>query len=309
MKILEMTAVSRTYVLRNGEKVEAVKPADVKIGKGEIVALVGESGSGKSTLAKLALALEKPDEGAVMLCGENIGNMTRSEFRRKRLAIQPVFQDPTAAFNPRRSIGSVLEEAIGCRIEATADPEATAVDILNKVGLSPGASYLKRFPHELSGGQRQRLGIARALAAMPKLIVADEPLSGADVSIRGQILNLLLELRDELGLALLFITHDISIAEAFADRVIVMYRGTVVEEGPASDVLSRPSHPYTKLLQAAIPSVELSDRDLSRFVVEKPDIANCCFHHRCASATAGCLEAKPSLRKISEGRRSRCLNA
>ena len=255
--IFELRGVSRTYRLKNGEQVPALKPTDLTIRPGEIVALVGESGSGKSTLAKIALSLEQPDTGEVMLAGTPVRQMSAAELRRRRLEVQPVFQDPSAAFNPRRSVADALLEAVACLPQRPADPMAAVIEALERVGLIPGETYLKRFPHELSGGQRQRLGIARALAARPRLIVADEPLSGADVSIRGQILNLLLQLKDDDHLALLFITHDISIAEVFADRVLVMHRGTVVEEGRASEVLSRPAHDYTRTMKAAVPTIRL----------------------------------------------------
>ncbi|CAH1649789.1 putative Glutathione import ATP-binding protein GsiA [Hyphomicrobiales bacterium] len=257
--ILEIKDASRTYRLKNGEKVAALKPTNLTIRPGEIVALVGESGSGKSTLAKIALSLEQPDSGDVILAGTSARQLSTAELRRRRLEVQPVFQDPSAAFNPRRSVAEALKEAVRCRADRPTDPSAAAIEALERVGLAPGEAYLKRFPHELSGGQRQRLGLARALAARPRLIVADEPLSGADVSIRGQILNLLLQLKEEDDLALLFITHDISIAEVFADRVLVMHRGVVVEEGRAAEVLSNPAHDYTRMMKAAVPSIRLLD--------------------------------------------------
>lgn len=253
--ILELDQVERTYTGR-GTPVKALLPSTMSIAPGEIVALVGESGSGKSTLAKVALALEVPDKGRVRLEGRDLFAMPKQELRRHRVAMQPVFQDPTAAFNPRRSIRQVLFEAIACRGDVAGDPEVLAIEVLERVGLTPGAMFLDRYPHEISGGQRQRLGIARALATRPKLIIADEPLSGADVSIRGQILNLLLDLRQAQGLSILFITHDISIAEVFADRVLVMHRGAIVEQGKASEVLRAPTHPYTRLLMAAVPSID-----------------------------------------------------
>jgi len=260
--ILALRSVSRNYVLKTGERVAALKPMDLKIRAGEIVALVGESGSGKSTLARIALSLETPDSGEVILQGRPVASMGAAELRHRRLVIQPIFQDPSSAFNPRRSIASALTDAILCREGEVADLREAAIEVLEKVGLSPGDSFLRRFPHELSGGQRQRLGVARALAARPRLIVADEPLSGADVSIRGRILNLLLDLRDEYGLALLFITHDISIAEVFADRVLVMHRGVVVEQGGASEVLGSPRHAYTRMMKAAIPAIDLGEAGL-----------------------------------------------
>ncbi|WP_298727591.1 ABC transporter ATP-binding protein [uncultured Ferrovibrio sp.] len=305
--VLELDEVERTFVGRDGSEVKAVRPSRLHIAPGEIVALVGESGSGKSTLAKIALALELPDKGSVRLEGRDLLRLSKRELRRRRIAMQPVFQDPTAAFNPRRSIRQVLYEAIACRSGHTADPERLALEILHRVGLTPAANFIDRYPHEISGGQRQRLGIARALAAKPKIIIADEPLSGADVSIRGQILNLLLDLRREEGLSILFITHDISIAEVFADRVVVMYRGMIVEEGPASEVLKNPAHPYTRLLWAAVPHIDGDDIEaVRRLIIARPEGSGCPFYSRCVSAIERCAQEMPGSHSLGQTRQYRC---
>jgi oligopeptide/dipeptide ABC transporter ATP-binding protein len=306
--ILQLEEVRRTFVSRSGRSVHAVLPTDLHVDDGEIVALVGESGSGKSTLAQIALGLEKPDAGRVLLAGQDLHAMPPSKLRRSRVVMQPVFQDSTAAFNPRRSVLQILHEAMMCRPEPVPDPRAEAITLLERVGL-PGAFLLDRFHHELSGGQRQRLGIARALAARPRILIADEPLSGADVSIRGQLLNLLVDLCRTEGLAILFITHDISIAEVFADRVMVMYRGQIVEEGPAEQVLSRPSHPYTKLLNAAVPSIDSGYVAVRELLVSRPDSSGCPFDSRCAFAVERCTRESPVFSDWNTGRRFKCFVA
>jgi ABC-type glutathione transport system ATPase component len=248
--LLELNEVAKTFRSVSGDRIPAVRGVSLAIHPGETLALVGESGSGKSTLGRIALGLIRPDSGAVLLRGRDLTHLTRREFREARKAVQPIFQDATASLNPRRSVSRIMAQALR---QSKASPVPDAASVLDSVGLRPGAEYLARHPHELSGGQRQRLALARALAMAPALIIADEPLSGADVSIRGQILNLLLDIRQARGVAYLMITHDISIARAFADRVAVMQRGVIVESGRAEEVLAAPGHEYTKRLVAAVP--------------------------------------------------------
>jgi ABC-type glutathione transport system ATPase component len=251
--VLELAGVTKTFKQSGGATVQAVKATDLRVDHAETVALVGESGSGKSTLGRIALCLLRPDAGRVLLRGQDMTGLAGRALREARTVMQPIFQDPTSSFNPRRTVRTLLAQALP-HIEPAAR-EARSLDLLDRTGLSPGREYLDRLPHELSGGQRQRLALARAIAMDPALIVADEPLSGADVSIRGQLLNLLLDLQRERGVAYLMITHDISIARAFADRVAVMARGEIVEHGPARDVLADPQHPYTQRLVAAVPTI------------------------------------------------------
>ncbi len=252
--------ISKRFAAPNGQSVLAVNDVSLHVGKGETVALVGESGSGKSTLGRIALCLTRPDAGEVRFRGEALSAMPPARLRRARVAMQPVFQDPTASFNPRQTVQVAMGNALGHH--PATDRPRLAANLLDRVGLSPGLALLPRMPNELSGGQRQRLAIARALAMDPVLIIADEPLSGADVSIRGQILNLLLDLQDERGVAFLMITHDISIARSFAHRVAVMQKGEIVETGDAQTVLTRPEHPYTRRLVAAVPSLDFSGPQL-----------------------------------------------
>jgi len=251
--ILVLENISKSFRRPGHAPVKAVDDVSLTVGRGETVALVGESGSGKSTLGRIALGLLAPDRGRVLLEGRNLGELGDNELRAARIAMQPIFQDASSSLNPRRSARELMAQALP---GAGARTNELAARLLDRVGLSPGSDYLPRFPHEISGGQRQRLAIARALAMNPRLIIADEPLSGADVSIRGQILNLLLDIKEERGVAYLMITHDISIARHFADRVAVMQRGVIVESGPAARVLTAPSHPYTQELVAAVPVLE-----------------------------------------------------
>jgi ABC-type glutathione transport system ATPase component len=259
LPLLEIQDVSKTFRPNRSLAVQAVRGVSLSVMAGETVALVGESGSGKSTLGRIALGLLAPDSGRVLLEGRSLHDMSRVELRRARASMQPVFQDAAAALNPRKDARRHLLQALGAYDGAA---ERQAIALLDDVGLRPGAEYLARYPHELSGGQRQRLTIARALAPRPRLIVADEPLSGADVSIRGQILNVLLDIKQARGIAYLMITHDISMARAFADRVAVMMGGEIVESGTANAVLTKPEHPYTRRLLAAVPALPSQDAPL-----------------------------------------------
>jgi ABC-type glutathione transport system ATPase component len=259
MALLELRTVTKSFTERGSSTpFKALDDVSLHIEPGECVAIVGESGSGKSTLARIALRLLEADSGDILLDGESVLAMSPEVWNVRRLAMQPVFQDPSGAFNPRRTVQSSLEQAIGqCVPKETQPPRQRALELLGQVELRPSADYLARLPHELSGGQRQRLGIARALATRPRLIVADEPLSGADVSIRAQVLNLLLELREQQNIAILMITHDMLVARALADRVVVMHKGRMVEQGPTATVMNHPQDPYTKRLLSAVLSVDV----------------------------------------------------
>jgi ABC-type glutathione transport system ATPase component len=248
--LLAIENVTKTFGHGKDRRVHAVKSASLSVGRGEIVALVGESGSGKSTLGRIALGLERPDAGRVMVQGRDLQSLSADALRIARLSMQPVFQDATASLNPRRTVGELLGQALRFSKHAV---RSRSIAALEQVGLRPAPEFLHRMPYELSGGQRQRVAIARAIAADPLLIIADEPLSGADVSIRGQVLNLLLDIKDQRDMAYLIITHDISIARHFADRVAVMCQGEIVECGVAASVLDFPQHPYTRRLLQAVP--------------------------------------------------------
>jgi ABC-type glutathione transport system ATPase component len=253
--VLELSGLSKTFRPRDAIPLRAVDDVSLHIDRGECVALVGESGSGKSTLARLALRLITPDSGTVTLQGRSLMQLSPPALRAARLAMQPIFQDPAASFNPRRTVRAILAQVL-VQAGATSVADEQLDTLLARVELRPARDYLGRYPHELSGGQRQRLAIARAIAAQPAVIIADEPLSGADVSIRAQILNLLVDLQRDCGVAYLLITHDMLVARAFSHRVAVMYRGRVIEEGATDEVLAAPRHPYTKSLIAAVQSLD-----------------------------------------------------
>ena len=254
--LLELSHISKQFRAARGRPVLAVNDVSLTVMPGETLALVGESGSGKSTLGRIALCLIPPDTGEIRFRNESLLSLRPARLRAVRIAMQPIFQDPTTSFNPRHTVQTLMGNALAHH--APIERPRRAATLLERVGLRPGLALLPRMPHELSGGQRQRLAIARALAMDPVLLIADEPLSGADVSIRGQVLNLLLDLQEERGVAYLMITHDISIARSFAHRVAVMRKGEIVETGAAETVLTQPRHAYTQCLVAAVPSLDFA---------------------------------------------------
>lgn len=250
--LLVLEHISKTFRQGRRQLLHALRDVSLTVHTGEIVALVGESGSGKSTLGRIALGLLAPDQGQVTFDRQRFSELAPEQFRELRTGMQPIFQDPTASLNPRRTVRELLTQALW---KTPGQTEQRCIALLEDVGLRPALQYLDRYSHELSGGQRQRVSIARSLAMEPKLIIADEPLSGADVSIRGQVLNLLLDIQRSRKVSYLMITHDISIARAFADRVAVMMQGELVEVGPAEQVLRTPAHEYTRRLVAAVPAL------------------------------------------------------
>ena len=262
MAYLEIHDLQKHFTKRIGhllksevETIRAVDGVSLQAEKGEILGLVGESGCGKSTLSRTVMQLLHPTSGRIVIDGFDFSTLSLSEVRRRRLDFQMIFQDPYASLNPRMTISAALTEAIRQRhpqLSGQALAERIA-ELMRTVGLDP--RYQKKYPHEFSGGQRQRIAIARALAPEPKLIIADEPVSALDVSIQSQILNLLKKLRAELGLTMLFISHDLGVVRYLADRIAVMYQGKIVEQGDAERVFSEPEHEYTKALLSAIPSM------------------------------------------------------
>lgn len=280
--------------------VRAVDGVDLAVRRGECLALVGESGSGKTTVARCALRLIEPTDGSVRFDGEDLLALGPRELRRRRRRFQMVFQDPYGSLDPRQRVGSAVGEPL--QVHESALSRAQRAErvrgLLDMVGLPP--EMTARWPHELSGGQRQRVGIARALAAGPELLVADEPVTALDVTIRGQILSLLEDLRQRLGLALLLIAHDLAAVERLADRVAVMYLGRIVEVAPRAELFSRPLHPYTVSLLSAVPRPE-PGRRRSRIVLggEPPSPLapppGCPFHPRCPIAGPRCAEEVPPI--------------
>jgi ABC-type oligopeptide transport system ATPase subunit len=233
-------------------KVHAVRGVSLDIAPGETLALVGESGCGKTTLARCILGLQKPDSGEILLNGKSLIGLSRRAARPYRAHMQCVFQDPFSSLNPRRRVETLIREPLDVHGVGTPSERKNAVlELMERVGLRP--DWAQRFPHEFSGGQRQRIGIARALALKPQLIICDEPVSALDVSVQAQIVNLLYQLQRDLSLSYLFITHDLTLVENFADRVAMMYLGEIVETGPAQAVWRNPQHEFTKSLIDAIP--------------------------------------------------------
>jgi oligopeptide/dipeptide ABC transporter ATP-binding protein len=278
----------------------AVDGVSLTLRSGETLGLVGESGCGKSTLGKSIVRLHKPTTGQILFNGTDLAPLSQRELKPLRREIQMVFQDPGESLNARHSVGELLAEPfIIHRIGTAADRPARIAALLERVGLP--ASAADRFPFEFSGGQRQRIGIARALALNPKLIICDEPVSALDVSVQGQVLNLLLDLQRELGLAYLFIAHDLAVVKHVSDRIAVMYLGHIVETADADTLYRRAAHPYTRALISAIPVPE--PRRRSTRIVLKGDVpspinppSGCPFHPRCAPATDRGRAEKPTLR-------------
>ncbi len=263
MPYLSLQNLNKHFVKKSGgllhskiETIRAVNGVDLEVTEGEILGLVGESGCGKSTLSRLIMQLIPPTSGSIILRGENYSQLSMSEVRKRRLDFQMIFQDPYASLNPRMTVFSIIAEAVRQRHKdlKTAKLQTRVRELMSLVGLDP--SQLKRYPHEFSGGQRQRIAIARALAPEPALIIADEPVSALDVSIQSQILNLLKKLQADLGLTLIFISHDLGVVHYIADRIAVMYQGKIVETGDAEDVFHSPQNEYTKRLLSSIPKLQ-----------------------------------------------------
>ncbi len=286
--------------------VRAVDGVSLELKKGEILGLVGESGCGKSTLGRSVLQLIRPTSGSIRLGDRDLTNLDGLELRAARADFQMIFQDPYASLNPRMTVYDALAEAISTHRQVDgAELPRLVSELMEKVGLSRRA--MRKYPHEFSGGQRQRIAIARALAVEPKLLIADEPVSALDVSIQAQIINLLEKLSREMELTLIFISHDLSVVKHISDRIAVMYLGKIVELGPASEVIEKPLHPYTRALVSAVPVPDPDkERERQRVLLQgdPPSPMNppsgCAFHPRCAFATDVCKGEAPPLREFGE---------
>ncbi|WP_047459383.1 ABC transporter ATP-binding protein [Rhizobium rhizogenes] len=299
MPLLSVDRLS-THYSANAGTVRAVDDVSLEIGEGETVALVGESGCGKSTLGKSLMRLVHPSSGRVTFKGRDVSAMSGKELRSIRRNIQMIFQDPFASLNPRQTIRAILTAPLAVHgIGDRRRRDQIAASMVEHVGLPPDA--LDRYPHEFSGGQRQRIGIARALILQPELVICDEPVSALDLSIQAQILNLLVEMKTELSLSYLFISHDLSVVRYFADRVLVMYLGRIVESASTSALWTGAKHPYTQALLAAVPDPS-QRRQAAPITGDLPSPHNppsgCRFHTRCPLATDLCRVEDPALRQF-----------
>ena len=309
--ILELNNVRKEFHTSSSKRaIVAVDNVSLKLEKGKTLGIVGESGSGKSTLGRLMLRLIEPTAGEINFDDVDLLKLKNTELRKMRSKMQMIFQDPMSSLNPRMSIRQLVSEPLEIHKNLKASEQNAAVEeIITKVGLEKSA--LDKYPHEFSGGQRQRISIARAVINNPSLIVADEPVSALDVSIQSQILNLLMDLRNDLNLSFVFISHDLSVVRHIADEVAVMYLGNIVEIAPADQLFSNPQHPYTQALISAIPQVEKEKR-VNRIIL-KGDIPNpadapsgCYFHPRCPIAIDKCSSVTPTLKLTGANHLTSC---
>jgi oligopeptide transport system ATP-binding protein len=316
--LLEVKNLSKSFPVQSGlfgrdkRRVHAVSDVSFTLAPGETLGLVGESGCGKSTLGRAVLRLIEPSAGSVRFDGKEVTTLPAGELRGLRRHMQIVFQDPYSSLNPRMSVREAVGEALRIHALSTSrsDEEAQVAALLSQVGLR--AEHMDRFPHEFSGGQRQRIGIARALAVRPKLVVCDEPVSALDVSVQAQIVNLLKDLSEQLGLSYLFIAHDLSVVKFMSQRVAVMYLGRIVELAPQALLYERPRHPYTRALLSAVPELVPGARKKRlRLAGDIPSPLDpptgCAFHPRCPDAQRGrCDTERPLLREVAEGQLAAC---
>ncbi|QLG12917.1 ATP-binding cassette domain-containing protein (plasmid) [Deinococcus sp. D7000] len=315
--LLEVRHLEKYFPIRGGllsrvvGNVKAVNDISFKLGRGEVVGLVGESGSGKTTAGRAILRLIEPTGGEVIFNGTDVTKLSKSQMRDYRREMQIIFQDPFASLNPRMTVSDIIGEAMQIH---NLNPGKGRIDriaeLLQKVGLRP--EHMRRYPHEFSGGQRQRIGIARALAVDPLFIVADEPVSALDVSIQAQVVNLLQDLQEELGLTVLFIAHDLAVVEYICDRIIVMYLGRIMEIAPSHELNNNPKHPYTEALLSAAP---VPDPTIKRQrIILEGDIpspinppSGCVFRTRCRYAIDDCAKVVPELREVAPQHFKACI--
>ena len=323
MNVLEVKGLSKHFPIVGGvlrrevARVRAADEVNFAIESGETLALVGESGCGKTTVARCILRALRPTSGEIRFSPEDgrvvdLAPLSRHALRPLRRHIQLIFQDPYASLNPRMMVGDIITEPLLVNGVPAAERETRLLELLDLVGLP--AIARTRFPHAFSGGQRQRIGIARALALNPRLIVADEPVSALDVSVQAQIINLLLDLQDRLGLSMLFVAHDLGVVRHVSDRVAVMYVGRIVEVAPTINLYATPRHPYTRALLAAVPKADPEARDAvtaPRGEVADPihPPSGCAFHPRCSFAIDRCRVDRPELIEVAPGHLSSCFRA
>ena len=317
MPLLRAVGLKKYYPVKKGlfakpQQVKALDGISFRLERGKTLAIVGESGCGKSTLGRLLTMIEEPTEGELYYNGHNFLEKDKATKALRRKKIQIVFQNPYASLNPRKKIGSILEEPliINSKLSAKERKEKVLL-MMAKVGLRP--EFYDRYPHMFSGGQRQRIAIARGLMLEPDIVVADEPVSALDVSVRAQVLNLMMDLQSELGLSYVFISHDLSVVEHIADEVMVMYLGRCVEQGSSEQIFANPQHPYTQALLSATPRLSPHlRRQRIKLTGELPSPINppqgCAFNPRCWKATEKCREAQPKLEQYPDGKLIACFH-
>jgi len=317
MSLLEATGVTVRYQGHDerGRRQlwAAVDGVSLALGEGERVGIIGESGSGKTTLGKALLGIEPVSQGTILFRGQNVHGLKGRALKAFRLGAQMIFQDPMGSLNPRMTIGTALGEVLSVhKLASPAEQPARIKELLQQVGLDN--SYTRRYPHEFSGGQRQRIGIARALVLNPSLLVADEPVSALDVSVQAQILNLIRDLSEARRMAVLLVAHDLAVVNYVCQRVLILYKGRVMEEGSAQEVFSNPRHPYTQLLKASVPDPDDGvRRQESRSCLVAPGkqpmgkpSTGCAFAPRCGHAIEKCFADKPGFQEVGPGWNVRC---
>jgi peptide/nickel transport system ATP-binding protein len=298
-----------------GDYIHAVDGVSFHIRRGEVFGLAGESGSGKSTIGRCVIGLERPTQGRVLFDETDLASLSQEQLRRERRRMQVIYQDPLASLNPRMQIGEAIMQGLMIHYPGRkAEHRALVMEMIDRVGLTPPEFFFNKFPHQISGGQRQRVAIARALITRPELVLADEPIAMADVSVRALLLDLMLRLKNDFNLTYLFITHDLATAKYICDRIGVLYLGKLVEVGDLREVYGHPLHPYTQALLAAVPAPDPHQRRMTPMPPgEIPNPINppagCRFHPRCPYATEECKLQEPALRELRPGHWVACLYA